>query len=624
MSTYEDCLWWEKNGSEAKAKAITAALEVIDKFRGPRIQYLTTCARLYGNLPPITYFGGTQTLDPADVNGPMFVMNGGRLTRNVIQSCVDTIQARVASRIHAMIMWLTTGGTYRARRKARRLTQFCDAVFREQNTKTLMPFVFKDAEIFGSGYIQPYLEYGKIKYERFLEHELHWDEIEARFKQPSQLHRVRPVDTRRLEAVYSKKKAIIRQAASKNEQTNDTTKSLSATVEVRESWRLSNGPDDKGVHIVSIDTGVLLEEEWDHDFFPVVKVDYNPRPMGWTGQGLPEILCDTQVALNRHLQALSTSLYLAGTYKLALLEGSRVDPNMINNGFGTAFWYRNPPGGGSGLPVYIEPKAFPAEGYQEIARLEQKAYQLAGVSVTSAAGIKQPGVNAAVAMREMVDIEADRFATISTIYEMAHVQLARVTVTLIADAKKRGEITDYTVKNPGSRYRPLLSFNDIGYEHDMFMVQPFPVNSLPKEPAGRLQKVQEWVSSGWITPRDARRLMEFPDVQSWENMQDAATEWIEYCLDRIVEDGEYEPPSPDEDDLQTALELVTQEISLAKLGGLERERLKMLREWRDEVSRLIQLLAPPPPPMPIPLGKPAPKQVSELMPVAQQPIPQAA
>lgn len=623
-----DTRWWETHGSEATAKSISNALSVLNKYWDTRRIALSSFARLYGGFSPITMFG--PGMDPVAQAGLGQVT--GRLTRNVIQSAIDTVQARIASRIHPMVLWLSTNGGYRTRRRAKRLTRFTDALFREQHTETLMPRGFKDGEIFGSGWVVVTLEHGRIKFARILESELRWDEIEARYSEPRQLHRVRPVDRDRLIALWPSKKGIINRAdefLAKDGGVNQL--SLSPLVEVRESWRLPDGPESKGRHVISTPDGCLVDEEWEHDWFPVVKMDYITRPIGWTGQGLCEILADTQVAINRHLHAISTSLHLMGTFKIGIDEASHINPNDINNAFGSIFYFRRS-GESGGPPVYMSPPAIQPELFEEVNRLEQKAFQLAGVSMMTASGLKTPGVNAAVAMREMVDIENDRFATISANYEAAHVQLGKVAIGLLADAVKRGEVTEYSVQDVGSKRTPAINFKDIDFDDSDFNIQAFPISSLPTDPEGRLQTVQEWVSAGWVDPKSARRLLNFPDIAAWESRQDANTEWIENCLDSIIDDQKYIPPDPEEDDLQEALQLVTQEISLAKLGGLEDEEpevMTLLRQYRDEVIRQIQMASAPPQPAPgalpgpqappaSPMGVPAPQPVSELMPVAPQ------
>lgn len=625
MADVSDCRWWQKHGSEATARSITAALAVLDKFHDGRKAYLATAARLYGNLPPTSMFSGA--ID-ASSGGFGVGTTGIQLRRNITQSCVDTVQARVASRINPMVMWLSSGGTYKSRRRAKKLTRFTEGLFREQKTRTLTPRMFKDAEIFGSGYIAVEIEHGRVKFSRILENELRWDEVEARYAPPRQLHRVRPVDRDVLLALFPSKSAIINRAQSEEEKSSEVSRrSLAPLVVVRESWRLPDGPGSKGRHVISIPDGCLVDEAWEHDFFPIVKFDYNDRPVGWTGQGLVEILCDHQVALNRALGAISTSQYLMGSWKIGLEEGSRVNPNHLTNAHGSVFWYRRTASGG-GLPVYLTPPIVQPEVYQEAERIEQKMYQLSGVSMMTASGVKAPGVNAAVAMRQMVDIENDRFATVSAKYEQAHVELGRIAIEMISDLVKAGGKEGYSVQDLSSRRQPVLDFKDIDFKRDEFTIQAFPVASLPNDPEGRLQRVQEYIAAGWLDPRQGRMLLSFPDVQSWENLQDAATEWIQCSIDSIVDEHEYIAPDADEDDLATALELVTQEISLAKVGGLEdedAEAMKLLRMWKSEVERLLndqqaqanaqQAQAP----AAEPLAKPAPLPVSQLLPMAQQP-----
>lgn len=616
-----DSRWWDVRGSEAVAKSVSSALAVLDHFWDSRKRAMESAARLYGGMSPAALFG------PSADSGGGLAFSGGRLTRNVIQPCVDTVQARVASRIHPMVLWLSTNGSYRAKRRAKRLTRFTDSLFREQKTEVLMPKVFKDAEIFGSGYVSVSLEHGRIRFDRFLESELRWDEIEARYAPPRQVHRVRPVDRDVLLAMWPSKSGIINKADDflDKDGASGQQLSLSPLVQVRESWRLPDGPDDKGRHVISIPDGTLVDEEWEHDWFPFVKIDYISRPIGWSGQGIVEILVDTQIAINRHCHAINTSLHMMGTFKVWIDEASKINPADVNNSFGSVGLFRRTQSGG-GPPTYLTPPVIQREIFEELNRLESKAFQIVGISQTTASGMKQPGVNAAVAMREMVDIENDRFATVSANYESAHVQLGRIAIELLADSVRRGEISEYTVQDIGSHRAPIVDFKDIDFEADEFSIQAFPVSSLPNDPEGRLQTVQEWIAAGWVDAKQGRRLLNFPDIAAFESLEDASREWIERCIDAIIDDAEYIAPDPEEDNLQEALTLVTQEIALAKVGGLEDDdpsAMALLRRYRDEVARLIEMqqaaMAPPPQaPGAGPMGVPGPRPVSELMPVAPQ------
>jgi len=115
----------------------------------------------------------------------------------------------------------------------------------------------------------------------------------------------------------------------------------------------------------------------------------------------------------------------------------------------------------------------------------------------------------------------------------------------------------------------------------------FPTSSLPQEPAGRLQTVQEYVQAGFISPRTARRLLDFPDLEAVEDLQNAPEEYLKKVLDAIVDDGEYTPPDQ-WDDLALAEQLALEYIASGKQNKLDDEKLMLLIQWLEQVRAYLQ------------------------------------
>ena len=147
--------------------------------------------------------------------------------------------------------------------------------------------------------------------------------------------------------------------------------------------------------------------------------------------------------------------------------------------------------------------------------------------------------------------------------------------------------------------------------HDPFVVQVFNQSSLPRDPAGRMQKVTEMIQSGMITIKEGRRLLDFPDLEQIEKLANASEERIYQILDKIIEDGEYTPPDPFMD-LQLASELVVQYYNLYSSARLEEEKCQMLRDFFSQVQSMTQ--AAQPAPAPTPQANPEPLPQSPLVP----------
>ena len=92
-------------------------------------------------------------------------------------------------------------------------------------------------------------------------------------------------------------------------------------------------------------------------------------------------------------------------------------------------------------------------------------------------------------------------------YETFFLDIARIAIAVVKDiyAEKR----HYEVKF-GKKFLETVDWSDIDLEEDMYSMQCFPISAMSQEPSARWQQVQEWVQAGWLDPRTARQLMNFP------------------------------------------------------------------------------------------------------------------
>jgi hypothetical protein len=152
-------------------------------------------------------------------------------------------------------------------------------------------------------------------------------------------------------------------------------------------------------------------------------------------------------------------------------------------------------------------------------------------------------------------------------------------------------------------------------------MQCFPVSSLPNDPAGRLATIQEYAQAGFLTPRQARRLLDFPDLEQVESLANAEEEYLQSVFDRIVDEGDYTSPDP-LDDLQLSKQLCLEYYAKGKFNNLREDRLELLRRYLEQINEIEQAMMPPAPPMPMPLpgmtgeplAPPMPMPASELVP----------
>lgn len=114
------------------------------------------------------------------------VYDDERVTFNVIASCCNTVTAKIA-KTRPRPIFLTSGGDFSLKRKAKLLTKFVDGMFYQTDLYNVMQRVFLDSCVFGTGVLKVYIEDDEIKTERVFPSELIVDEYEARYGEPRQM-----------------------------------------------------------------------------------------------------------------------------------------------------------------------------------------------------------------------------------------------------------------------------------------------------------------------------------------------------------------------------------------------------------------------------------------------------
>jgi hypothetical protein len=312
----------------------------------------------------------------------------------------------------------------------------------------------------------------------------------------------------------------------------------------------------------------------------------------------------TQMEINNLLFTITKALKLIGVPRIFVEEGSKVASTSFNNDIGTIIKYRGV------KPIYEVAPAVPQEMYAQLQRLVEYGYQQAGVSALQATSQKPAGLNSGEAIRSYDDISTDRFAALARRYDNIFVDLAYAITDLAKDIAERDG--KYQTIYPNKNGTKQIDLPEMSLIKDPFIIQVFNMSSLPKDPAGRMQKVTEMIQAGMITIKEGRRLLDYPDLDQVEKLANASEERILQILDSIVEDGEYTPPDVFMD-LDLANELSIQYYNLYSSAKLEEERCEMLRTFFSQVQTLKQAAMPP---MPAP-GAAIPPQATA------QPLPQS-
>ncbi len=576
--------WYEAATPDLRASQMLTTAAFLKESQQYRYRQASVYARLYGNQSLFSFAG--QNISKMDqVQG----LPQERPTFNLIQSATDTLVSRI-SQSRPQPVFLTDNGDYKQRNLSKKLNNFILGEFYQTNAYEEAVIVLRDALVEGTGCAHVFEGPDKrVALERVLLTELLVDPNEAMYGKPRRLYRIKLVDRDVILAAFPKLKDKIKASAkAQPDNSADSSKSVSDLIMVVEGWSLPSGKDTgDGRHTLACSAGSLLDEEYTKDRFPFSFLHYSPRLLGFWSQGLAEQLMGTQMELNSILFTISKAIKLVGVPRVFVEEGSKVTSAAHNNEVGTIVKYRGT------KPTYEVAASNAPELYAERDKLIQYGYQQCGVSALQASSQKPSGLDSGEAIRTYDDISTDRFASLSRRYDNFFIDLAYLMIDEAKDICERDG--EYSTVYPNKNGTKEIDLPKASLLDNTFIIQCYTQSSLPKDPAGRMAKITEMITSGMITVQEGRRLLDYPDLEQVEKLANAAEERIFQILDEIIEKGKYTPPDPFMD-IILAETLTGQYINLYASAKLEEAKMQMLRDFFNQIQA-IKLAAQPPPPM---------------------------
>lgn len=583
-----DNSWWKLVDKDDRRANFMSFAKALKADGVDREQANIKNARLYENID-------LSTLGAADASAAIVrqaILGSGIMSLNVVAACEDTLAAKI-SKNKPRPTFLTSGGSWKAQIQARRLDKFMKGLFYETSVFEKAKAVFMDALTYGTGFLHTYQNNdGRLDCERVMPSEIYVDAFDGMYQKPRNMLRRKVMSKDVLTNMFPAFAAEIDGAPPPPDITQSLNQVRVPMVEVWEGWHLSNSGARDGLHIIAVENCELCCEEWKIDCFPIIPIRFKPRTIGYWGKGVAESLTGIQLELNRLIRSVSEQLRRKGRGRVFVAMGSKVNPAHLTNGIGDVIYYNGQP------PVVDNNNAVSPEEFMQIDRLYQRAFQEVGVSELSAAAKKPSGLDAAVALREYSDIESERFALIHQEWEQLFLKYAALCIELISAQYKSGN-KGYKIKVPGRRNIIEVDWSDINLDRDSYIMQMFPVSSLPQTPAARYAKVKEMMQDGFIDKSVAQRLLEYPDIEAETNLGNAAIDDADATISKVLDDDEptIDPIQPYQSVDLIISRAVSSYLYARHFPDIEEERLAMLRALIDQATAMkAEILTPPPQP----------------------------
>lgn len=531
-----------------------------------------------------------------------------RTTWPALRGGCDAVHSKIA-KSHPRPMFLTTDGDWDLQNRAEQATQWMDGEFSRAEIDELGERTFDDCLTFGTGVVWVGDKHSRPAYERCFVGDCYVDPREEKNDCVRSFYRVRRIDAGVLAERFPEKKEEIEKARNTGKlDTSDTLRGpdlgLSDTVECIEAWRLKDGPDAHGRHVIAIDGATLRDDrKWDEDRFPFAFVHWSRAPRRFFGIGLVEQMLAPQAELNEIAEVNSESRHTFVPCMFA--EENSIQADQMDNVPGRVYWVK----AGTLMPPTIQ-HATPM--FMQMAQMEelyiQRVWRLAGLSEMSVSSEKPSGLDSGKAIQSFADLESERFAIASRSWERLFIDIAKLAYRCAqriaksdVDRKTKLEVLG------GKDALESIEFSDADLGDNPYRIDVFPVSQLSNTIAAKIDEVMTMVNAQLVdNPDDARELLDLPDLKRYNRVRSAGRKLVQKIIDKALKTGVATSPNPYMP-LPYMIQYGSLAADLAQMHGAPDDHVQCLRDMVQAAIEMKASTMPPPPAPPMPgAGAPPP------------------
>lgn len=581
--------WFDPQYKDRREGPLFSSISMLRDNQGDRLKYLEVYKMLYSEDQSKGYTMGISNL----VN--KLRADRTRFSENIIKSVIDTICAKIGKNTPKPMI-NTSGGDAQLRRKAQDLNKYIYGKFDELKVGPISRLILRDACVVGTGVGKILIDEStkNISIERIPVSTMFVDNNEVQYGKPRQMFQVISADKDTMAACYPKFAKKLQSAAEPDRSLFSYKKvdsTLTDHIELVEAWKLPDVVGNKGRHVICASNCTLVDEDYEDDEFPFVFIHYSEPLQGFWGEGLSKLLLEIQLRVNYLIINISENIRLCGKPMYLLEQNSNVAPGQLQNRIGNSLYYKGT------KPELVNFQSTNPEVFRWLEDQRRRALELAGISQLSTQGEKPAGMTSGVALETYHDIETERFVLLGKSFEQFHMDVSEKMIKLTAKAYEDAdeEERDQIFKAYYSRSWDVREINwgDVHMKRDEFNMEILPISSLPNDPAGRFQKIQEFIQSGFIDKDTGRELLDFPDMQAKTNLLDAAKDNAEKIVEEVYWDGK-DHIVEKYHNIQYMKQYAQQMYNDQQRRGSSDTRLERLRQLMNQCDDRLEELAPAP------------------------------
>lgn len=590
-------MWWEPEEDGTYHRRL---FQVIDSLREDWFFYdwYRQCVSVYlgtdvGVLSPDSYDVVTR-----DTDSPR--------PFNAAKSAIDTILSMLESEPRPI--FVTDGAEPGKQRAATDLSDAVWAVFAETDFYAKWYEVVADACKCGLGLLQVTHEIlrdkktARLLIERVYPYELLWDPRDAYNGRPRSWFRIKLWDERVALARWTNtgdkkrdeenRKIIVDTPTALGmftaEAIDPAERNITRQILIAENIHLPSGdgcPD--GLRVIATKAGDLGCEPWEEPDPPFVPVIWENAEVGFAGRGA---LFDA-MGLQKSLDDIEGSLeHTFGTQSKPIIAVQENEDEASQKLSAEDILYVpyaiNPP------QRVTDPIVHPQALDRQTTRKGEVFEQL-GVSQMDAAGLKQPGITAARAIRNLRQIASQRLSLKFKKLDRSVVEVTKRLVDESGRLKKAGyRVVSRLIEQDerGGRVKEF-SWGELVAD-EAFQVTIEVASSTAKTLAGRNNDIEDLFNAGLLPPDLFLSQYQSPDLKDLLKRLNAPRDLVRQQLAKLLETRSTEADGVLPDEAQPNIELALKEAqyewALACIRGDEPEVLDLLGEYVAHAGKLAQ------------------------------------
>jgi len=559
--------WWELEGQEAADLCADTAHEVDHRTRA-RQDAIAENERMY-------------EANSAAANA--IARHVGLLAANMIAGCVDTILSEV-TQLEALPMVLVDDASWEEGRCAEAMTSYLAHTFKHRGVQACIRHGGGDAVVAGLGAVRPLIRGSQVQYERLRPTDILMDDAECTNGPPNEIYLRFSIPKRTLKILYPKQENAIDSARSPSRHEGQDAahaRDDADRAEVIEAWHLPTTPESgDGRHIICAHgCPPFVLESYTRDRYPIAWIRVLPPRRGFWGYDLVARAVPMQLELDKLLGRVQDTIHFASIKETWVQKGSFVIATYGND-CGSIYEYTGPQ-----PPITSTPPLLGPDTMQLIGWTVDTIRQLMMVSEMSITSEKPPGIESGTALRNLHDFQARRFVHFERSLQRAICDVAEDAIAL-----ERQLGAGHKVRFASGGKAVSKTWSDIDVPAERTLIDVAPISALSKDPAQRLQQIQEMVEKGAAPVTSIARMANHPDIEAIYRDQTAPEDLVRKQIGQILEGGDYIAPEPYQD-LALARRIGAIEVQRATIDGCPPKYLAEARRWLLDVDSLVKRIA---------------------------------